>query len=193
MTDGDPGWTAHPTAVVDDGARIGDGTRIWHWTHVSSGAVIGRGCSLGQNVFVARTAIIGDHVKVQNNVSIYDGVILEDGVFCGPSCVFTNVNNPRSEIERKNEYRRTVVRHGATIGANATIVCGHELGAYCFIAAGAVVTSIVPPYALMAGVPARRIGWMSKAGGKLGPDLICPISGARYRELGPDRLEEIAP
>jgi UDP-2-acetamido-3-amino-2,3-dideoxy-glucuronate N-acetyltransferase len=183
-------WTAHPTAIVDDGARIGSGTRIWHWTHVSSGAVIGRNCSLGQNVYVARTAVIGDRVKIQNNVSIYDGVVLEDGVFCGPSCVFTNVNNPRSEIERKNEFRQTVVRNGATIGANATIVCGHELGRYCFIAAGAVVTSPVPPYALMAGVPARRIGWMSKAGGKLGADLVCPITGSRYRELGPDRLEE---
>jgi len=185
-------WTAHPTAEVEDGARIGQGTRIWHWTHVSSGAVIGRNCTLGQNVFIARAVVVGDRVKIQNNVSLYEGVVLEDGVFCGPSCVFTNVNNPRSEIERKTEFRQTVVRRGATIGANATIVCGHELGAYCFIAAGAVVTSHVPPYALMAGVPARRIGWMSKAGGKLGADLVCPISGARYRETASDRIEEIA-
>lgn len=184
-------WTAHPTAVIDDGARIGNGTRVWHWTHVSRGAIIGQNCSLGQNVFVARTAVIGDRVKIQNNVSIYDGVVLEDGVFCGPSCVFTNVNNPRSEIERKSEFRKTVVRRGATIGANATIVCGHELGEYCFIAAGAVVTNPVPPYALMAGVPARRIGWMSKAGGKLGADLVCPITGQRYRQTSSDTLEEI--
>jgi UDP-2-acetamido-3-amino-2,3-dideoxy-glucuronate N-acetyltransferase len=186
------GWTAHPSAIIDEGARIGAGTRIWHWTHVSSGAAIGGDCSLGQNVYVARTAVIGNRVKIQNNVSVYDGVVLEDGVFCGPSCVFTNVNNPRAEIERKTEYRQTVVRHGATIGANATIVCGHELGAYCFIAAGAVVTSPVPPFALMAGVPARRIGWMSRAGARLGPDLVCPITGTRYREAAPDRLEEIA-
>lgn len=191
MSESKPGWTSHPTSVVDEGAVIGEGTRIWHWTHVSSGAVIGQGCSLGQNVFVARTAVIGNRVKIQNNVSIYDGITLEDAVFCGPSCVFTNVDNPRSEIERKNEYRPTTVRHGATIGANATIVCGHELGAYCFIAAGAVVTRDVPPYALMAGVPARRIGWMSRAGGKLGADLICPLSGARYREVGRDCIEEI--
>jgi UDP-2-acetamido-3-amino-2,3-dideoxy-glucuronate N-acetyltransferase len=190
---GETGWTAHPSAIIDEGARIGAGTRIWHWTHVSSGAVIGRDCSLGQNVYVAGTTVIGDKVKVQNNVSIYDGVVLEDGVFCGPSCVFTNVNNPRAEIERKAEYRPTVVRRGATIGANATIVCGHELGAYCFIAAGAVVTSPVPAFALMAGVPARRIGWMSKAGARLAEDLVCPQTGARYRECAPDCLKEIAP
>jgi len=184
-------WTAHETAIVDDGATIGDGTRIWHWTHVCGGAVIGRGCSLGQNVFIANNVVIGDKVKIQNNVSIYDGVVVEDGVFCGPSCVFTNVNNPRAEIARKDEYRPTLVRRGATIGANATIVCGHELGAYCFIAAGAVVTGDVPAFALMGGVPARRIGWFSKAGGKLGPDLCCPITGARYLEVD-GRLEEVA-
>jgi UDP-2-acetamido-3-amino-2,3-dideoxy-glucuronate N-acetyltransferase len=188
---GETGWTAHPSAIVDEGARIGAGTRIWHWTHVSSGAAIGGNCSLGQNVYVARTAVIGNRVKIQNNVSVYDGVVLEDGVFCGPSCVFTNVSNPRAEIVRKSEYRRTLVRRGATIGANATIVCGNELGAYCFIAAGAVVTSAVPPFALMAGVPARRIGWMSRAGARLGPDLVCPISGARYRTVGDEQLEEI--
>jgi UDP-2-acetamido-3-amino-2,3-dideoxy-glucuronate N-acetyltransferase len=185
-------WIAHPSAIVDEGAQIGAGTRIWHWTHVSAGARIGADCSLGQNVFVAKTAVIGNRVKIQNNVSIYDGVALEDGVFCGPSCVFTNVSNPRAEIERKDQFRRTIVRRGATIGANATIVCGHELGQYCFIAAGAVVTGAVPPFALMAGVPARRIGWMSRAGGRLNDKLVCPISGARYRETAPERLEEIA-
>ncbi len=134
---------------------------------------------------------IGDNCKIQNNVSVYAGVTLEDGVFCGPSCVFTNVVNPRAEIERKSEFRPTVVRRGATIGANATIICGHSLGRYCFIAAGAVVTKDVPDFALMAGVPASRIGWMSKAGSRLGPDLVCPIDGSRYREAGPDHLEEI--
>lgn len=192
MTTAKQDWFKHETAIVDDGAQIGEGTRIWHWTHVSAGAVIGRGCSLGQNIFIANRVVLGDKVKVQNNVSVYDDVILEDGVFCGPSCVFTNVINPRAEIERKNEYRKTVVRRGATIGANATIVCGHTLGAYCFIAAGAVVTRDVPPYALMAGVPARRIGWMSKAGGRLGDDLVCPIDGTRYRLAGPDDLQEVA-
>lgn len=185
-------WSKHETAIVDEGARIGEGTRIWHWTHVSGGAVIGRHCSLGQNVFVGNQVTIGDQVKIQNNVSIYDGVVLEDSVFCGPSCVFTNVINPRSGIVRKNEYRPTVVRRGASIGANATIICGHTLGEYSFIAAGAVITSDVPAYALMAGVPARRIGWMSKAGGRLDANFVCPISGARFREVGPDRIEEIA-
>jgi len=135
---------------------------------------------------------VGDDCKIQNNVSLYKGVTLEDGVFCGPSCVFTNVNNPRAEIERKDEFRPTLVRRGATIGANTTIVCGHTIGAYAFIAAGAVVTQNVPDFALMAGVPARRIGWMSRDGERLGPDLVCPRSGRRYREAGPDSIEEIA-
>ncbi|HLO74950.1 MAG TPA: acyltransferase [Magnetospirillum sp.] len=187
-----PAYTVHPSAIVDDGATIGAGTRIWHWVHVSGGATIGAGCSLGQGVFVGNRVVLGDKVKVQNNVSIYDDVTLEDGVFCGPSCVFTNVINPRAEIERKSEYRPTVVRRGATIGANATIVCGHTLGEYCFVAAGAVITKDVPAYALMAGVPARRIGWMSKAGGRLGQDLVCPLTGTRYRLAGPEQLEEIA-
>jgi UDP-2-acetamido-3-amino-2,3-dideoxy-glucuronate N-acetyltransferase len=191
MTVASAGWKAHATAVVDDGAQIGVGTVVWHWTHVSAGAVIGRNCTLGQNVFVARTAVIGDRVKIQNNVSIYDGVILEDGVFCGPSCVFTNVNNPRAEIERKIEFRKTIVRRGATIGANATIVCGHELGAYCFIGAGAVVTRDVPEFALVTGSPARRIGWMSHDGERLGADLVCPRSARRYRQVGTDKLEEL--
>jgi UDP-2-acetamido-3-amino-2,3-dideoxy-glucuronate N-acetyltransferase len=140
---------------------------------------------------VGPNVVIGSRVKIQNNVSVYEGVTLEDGVFCGPSCVFTNVNNPRSEILRKDEYRKTIVRRGASIGANATIICGHDLGEYCFIAAGAVVTKEVPAYALMAGTPARRIGWMSKAGGRLGDDLICPIEGTAYRLANPDKLEEI--
>lgn len=182
--------TIHPTAIVDDGARIGAGSRIWHWVHVCGGARIGERCSLGQNVFIGNRVTLGDNVKVQNNVSVYDDVTLEDGVFCGPSCVFTNVVNPRAEIERKSEYRPTVVERGATIGANATIVCGHRLGAYCFVAAGAVVTKDVPAFALMAGVPARRIGWMSRAGARLGDDLTCSIDGSRYLLVGPDQLEE---
>lgn len=182
-------YTVHPSAIVDDGARIGDGSRVWHFAHVCGGARIGKGCSLGQGVFVGNQVVLGDKVKVQNNVSIYDGVTLEDGVFCGPSCVFTNVINPRSEIERKSEYRPTLVKRGATIGANATIVCGHTLGEYCFIAAGAVITRDVPAYALMAGVPAVRIGWMSEAGGRLGDDLVCPIDGTRYRQVTPDQIE----
>lgn len=186
----EPGWTAHQSAIVDDGATIGEGTRIWHFSHISAGAVIGRNCSFGQNVFVANRVCIGDGVKVQNNVSIYDDVTIEDGVFCGPSCVFTNVVNPRAEISRKDEYRPTLVRRGTTIGANATIVCGYTLGAYSFIAAGAVITHDVPAFALMAGVPARRIGWMSRAGARLTPDLTCPLTGAKYRETGPDAIEE---
>lgn len=183
--------TIHPTAIVDAGAELGEGTRVWHWVHISSGAKIGRFCSFGQGVFVGNDVLIGDNVKVQNNVSIYDAVTLEDDVFCGPSMVFTNVNNPRSAINRKGEYRRTTVRRGATIGANATIVCGHELGENCFIAAGAVVTQDVPAFALMAGVPARRIGWMSRAGARLGQDLVCPLDGSRYRVNAEGQLEEI--
>lgn len=184
-------WICHETAIVDDGARIGAGTRIWHWTHVCGGAVIGEGCSLGQNVFVANRVRIGNRVKIQNNVSVYDNVVLEDGVFCGPSCVFTNVINPRAEITRKDEYRDTLIRRGATLGANCTVVCGATVGEYAFIGAGAVVTRDVPDYALMVGVPARRDGWMSKAGSRLGADLICPIDGTRYRLAGPDRLEPL--
>jgi len=189
MTEKSAEKLVHDTAIVDPGARIGPRTRIWHWVHVSAGARIGADCSLGQGVYVANGVVIGDNVRIQNNVSVYEGVTLEDGVFCGPSCVFTNVINPRAEIPRKDEYRPTLVRRGASIGANATIVCGHTLGQYCFIAAGAVVAKNVPDYALMAGVPARRIGWMSAAGGRLGPDLLCPINGEKYRLAGPDRLE----
>jgi UDP-2-acetamido-3-amino-2,3-dideoxy-glucuronate N-acetyltransferase len=186
------GVFVHESAYVDQPCSIGPGTKIWHFCHVLPDAVIGRNCILGQNVMVGSGVRIGDNCKIQNNVSLYKGVQLEDGVFCGPSCVFTNVNNPRAEIERKTEFRRTRVGRGATIGANATIVCGHDLGAYCFIAAGAVVTSEVPAYALMAGVPARRIGWVSRSGSILGPDLTCPIEQRRYRETEDGRLEPLA-
>jgi UDP-2-acetamido-3-amino-2,3-dideoxy-glucuronate N-acetyltransferase len=179
----------HESAYVDEPSSIGAGTRIWHFVHVLPRCEIGRDCVLGQNVMVGPDVRIGNRCKIQNNVSIYRGIELEDGVFCGPSAVFTNVNNPRAEIERKEEFRRTLVKRGASIGANATIVCGHELGAWCFIAAGAVVTGDVPDFALVAGVPARRIGWMSKAGGRLGPDLVCPHDGSRYRETPDGRLE----
>lgn len=187
---GDGAWV-HESAYVDEPCVIGEGTRVWHFCHVMAGARIGRNCSLGQNVMVAPDVVIGDGCKIQNNVSLYAGVVLEDDVFCGPSCVFTNVNNPRADIERKDEFRPTVVRRGATIGANATIVCGHSVGEYAFIAAGAVVASDVQPFALVAGVPARRIGWMSHAGERLGDDLVCPRTGQKYRETGPDTLEPL--
>ena len=187
-----PGVQIHPSAFVDEPCEIGAGTRIWHFAHVLPRTRIGRECSLGQNVMAGPDVTVGDGCKIQNNVSLYKGVTLEDGVFCGPSCVFTNVNNPRAQVERKDEFRPTLVKRGATIGANATIVCGHTIGEYAFIAAGAVVTQNVPAFALMAGVPACRIGWMSHAGEKLGPDLVCPRSGRRYREAGPDRIEEVA-
>jgi UDP-2-acetamido-3-amino-2,3-dideoxy-glucuronate N-acetyltransferase len=186
-----PDVQIHPSAFIDEACEIGAGTRIWHFAHVLSRTRIGRDCSLGQNVMAGPDVTIGDGCKIQNNVSLYKGVTLENQVFCGPSCVFTNVNNPRADIERKDEFRPTVVRRGATIGANATIVCGHTIGEYAFIAAGAVVTREVPPFALMAGNPARRIGWMSHAGERLGPDLVCPRSDRRYREAGPDHIEEI--
>lgn len=181
----------HDSAIVDDGATIGDGTRIWHFVHVSSGAIIGAGCSIGQNVFVGNKVVIGDNVKIQNNVSVFDSVTLEDGVFCGPSMVFTNVYNPRAEVERKDEYRETLVKRGATLGANCTIVCGATIGQYAFVGAATLINRDVPDFALMVGVPARRIGWMSHAGEKLGPDLVCPREGRRYREVSPDQLEEI--
>ncbi len=180
----------HESSYVDDGVEIGEGTKIWHFCHILNNTKIGEACTLGQNVVAGPNVLIGNKVKIQNNVSIYEGVILEDGVFCGPSCVFTNVNNPRAEIERKDEFKRTVVKKGASIGANATIVCGNTLGEYSFIAAGAVVTSDVPPFALMAGVPARRIGWVSKLGGILGEDLRCPINGEQYQEIGEEILKE---
>jgi UDP-2-acetamido-3-amino-2,3-dideoxy-glucuronate N-acetyltransferase len=160
-------YSAHASATIDPGCTIGDGTLIWHYTHVMTGAKIGARCSLGQNVFVARDVVIGDNAKIQNNVSLYEGVTLEDDVFCGPSMVFTNVNNPRSHVSRKHEYRRTLVRRGATIGANATVVCGHTIGRYAFIGAGAVVTADVVDHALMLGVPAARVGWMCECGVRL--------------------------
>ena len=163
----------HPSAIVDEGARIGEGSRVWHFVHVCSGARIGKGVSLGQNVFVGNRVVIGDHCKVQNNVSVYDNVTLEEGVFCGPSMVFTNVYNPRSLIERKEEYRDTLVRQGATLGANCTIVCGVTIGKYAFIGAGAVINRDVPAFALMVGVPARQIGWMSE----FGEQLDLPLAG----------------
>ena len=157
-------YTKHDTAIIDDGAVIGEGTKVWHWAHVCSGSNIGMNCSLGQNVYVANDVVIGNGCKIQNNVSIYDAVTLEDDVFCGPSMVFTNVINPRSSVERKNEYKKTLVKKGASIGANATIICGVTLGEYSFIAAGAVLTSNTEPFSLMAGIPAKRIGWMNKNG-----------------------------
>lgn len=186
------GTFIHESAYIDHPSTIGAGTKIWHFCHILAGVEIGRHCVLGQNVMVGPDVVIGDQCKIQNNVSVYRGVTLEDGVFCGPSVVFTNVDNPRATIERKREFRRTIVKRGATLGANATIVCGHTLGAYCFIGAGAVVTSDVPAYALMVGVPARQIGWMSEAGARLGPDLICPEDGSRYRETSDGRLEILA-
>ena len=186
-----PGVSIHESAYVDEPCIIGEGTKIWHFSHVLQGSEIGKNCNLGQNVMVGPNAILGNNCKIQNNVSVYPGVVLEDGVFCGPSCVFTNVINPRAEIERKSEFRETLIKRGVTIGANATIVCGHTLGEYSFIAAGAVVANDVPAYALMAGVPARRIGWMSEAGGKLGSDLKCPVDGTYYRLVSSGLLEKI--
>mgnify|MGYP000105363427 CR=1 FL=1 len=165
-------YSAHDTSIIDDGAQIGEGTRIWHWAHVCGEAIIGKDCSLGQNVFVGNKVTIGNNVKIQNNVSVYDNVTLEDDVFCGPSMVFTNVYNPRSFIERKNEYRDTRIKKGATLGANCTIVCGVTIGEYAFIGAGAVITKNVKTYALMVGVPAKQIGWVSQYGGKLDLPLV---------------------
>lgn len=175
----------HPTAVVDQPVSVGTGTKVWHWVHIMKGAQIGSRCVLGQNVFVGGKAVLGNNVRVQNNVSIYDEVVLEDDVFCGPSMVFTNVINPRSAIERKDEYKKTLVKKGASIGANATILCGNTLGRYCFVGAGSVVTKDVPSYALVAGVPAKRIGWVSRAGIRLGFGkngiAQCPETGEEYK------------
>ena len=180
-------YQVHETAIIDDGAVVGDGSRIWHWTHISSGARIGSNCSLGQNVYVGNNVLIGRNVKIQNNVSVYENVTLEDDVFCGPSVVFTNVYNPRSAISRKDEYRNTIVKKGATLGANSTIVCGVSIGQFAFIGAGAVVNSDVPDYALMVGVPARQIGWMSEYGERLDLPLqghqeaTCQHTGKKYK------------
>ena len=184
------GITVHPSAIVDDGAILGPGCRVWHWVHISGGARIGAGCSFGQGVYVGNDVLIGDQVKIQNNVSVYDAVTLEDDVFCGPSMVFTNVYNPRSAVVRKDQYRRTLVKRGATLGANCTIVCGSTVGEHAFVAAGAVVNRDVKAYALMAGVPARQIGWMSRHGERLAlpmrgtGEANCPATGERYRLAG---------
>lgn len=183
----------HESAYVDEGSEIGAGSKIWHFVHVLPGTVIGQNCVLGQNVMAGPNVTIGDGCKVQNNVALYKGVTLERDVFCGPSCVFTNVLTPRAHVERKDEFGVTLVKHGATIGANATIVCGNTLGAYCMIAAGAVVTHDVPDYALMAGIPAKRIGWVSASGDRLAEDLSCPRTGTSYiEENGLLRPEENA-
>jgi UDP-2-acetamido-3-amino-2,3-dideoxy-glucuronate N-acetyltransferase len=186
-------YTKHSSAIVDDGASIGEGTKIWHWTHICSGAKIGKQCSLGQNVFIGNKVKIGNNVKIQNNVSVYDNVFIKDDVFCGPSMVFTNVYNPRSSISRKDEYKNTLVEKGATLGANCTIVCGVTIGSYSFIAAGAVINRDILPYALMAGVPAKQIGWMSEYGEQLDLPLKglatskCANTGHTY-ELTDDKL-----
>ena len=180
----------HPTAIVDEGAQLGEGCRVWHFVHISAGARIGRGCSFGQGVYVGDDVSIGERVKVQNNVSVYDAVTLEDDVFCGPSVVFTNVHNPRAAVVRKGQYRRTLVKRGATLGANCTVVCGTTIGEHAFVGAGAVVSRDVAPFALVVGVPARRIGWMSRRGERL--DLpaqgagvaVCPATGERYGLTG---------
>ncbi len=188
-------YFVHSSSFVDDGAVIGAGSKIWHFSHVMPGAVIGERCNLGQNVVVMPGTRLGNNVKVQNNVSIYEGVVLEDDVFCGPSCVFTNVMNPRSHISRKAEYRRTLVRRGATIGANATVVCGVTVGEYAFIGAGAVVTADVPSYGLMVGVPARRVGWMCQCGVRLnvgGGTARCEACGTAYKE-SEGRLDRVDP
>lgn len=188
----------HETAIVDEGAQIGSDSRVWHFVHVCGGAKIGQGVSLGQNVFVGNKVVIGDHCKVQNNVSVYDNVTLEEGVFCGPSMVFTNVYNPRSLIERKDQYRNTLVKKGATLGANCTIVCGVTIGEYSFVGAGAVVNKDVPAYALMVGVPAKQIGWMSEFGEQLDLPLtghaesVCSHTGAIYRLSGNTVIKEQA-
>jgi UDP-2-acetamido-3-amino-2,3-dideoxy-glucuronate N-acetyltransferase len=176
----------HPSAIVDDGAEIGEGSRVWHFAHVCGGARIGKGVSMGQNVFIGNKVIIGDQCKIQNNVSVYDNVTLEEGVFCGPSMVFTNVYNPRSLIERKDQYRDTLVKKGATLGANCTIVCGITIGEYAFVGAGAVVNKDVKPYAFVVGVPARQVGWMSQFGEQISlplngeGDFTCPHTGQQY-------------
>ena len=173
-------YFCHESSYIDDNVSVGNGTKIWHFCHILPGTKIGKNCSLGQNVMAGPDVMIGNGCKIQNNVALYKGVTLEDGVFCGPSMVFTNVTTPRSEVNRRNEYAKTLVRKGATIGANATIVCGHELGEYCFIAAGAVVTKDVKPHAVMAGVPAKQIGWVAHSGEMLRDELKCPRTGDEY-------------
>lgn len=195
MTD----YFVHPSSYIDEGCEIGAGTKIWHFTHVMPGARIGRRCNIGQNVVISPDVVIGDNVKIQNNVSVYTGVILEDDVFCGPSMVFTNVVNPRSHVSRKDEYRPTLVRRGASLGANCTIVCGHTVGAYAFVGAGAVVTKDVPAHALVVGNPGRVSGWVCECGVKLAPGATppaktaCEACGARYRDDGSGGLRRLEP
>lgn len=186
-----PGVLVHCSSYVDDGVIIGPRTKIWHFCHVLKGVTIGADCSLGQNVMIGPNVTMGRGCKIQNNVALYDGVELGDDVFCGPSCVFTNVTNPRANVARKSEFKRTVVGNGVAIGANATIICGNELGAWCFIGAGAVVTRTVVPHALMVGQPARRVGWMSHDGHKLDANLVCPRTAKRYRTAAHGGLEMI--
>lgn len=193
MSEPEKRYFVHPTAVIDEPCTIGPGTKIWHFCHICQRAVIGAECILGQNVFVASGAVIGNRVKIQNNVSVYEGLMLEDDVFLGPSCVLTNVSNPRSQVLRHGLYEKTRIRRGATVGANATIVCGITIGRYAFIAAGAVVTKDVPDYGFAAGVPARLKGWMSRHGHRLRKPnadgiFVCPESGFRYQEIEPGRL-----
>jgi UDP-2-acetamido-3-amino-2,3-dideoxy-glucuronate N-acetyltransferase len=185
------GARVHESSYVDEPVTIGDGTTIWHFSHVLGDVFIGRNCSIGQNVMIGPKVRIGDGCKIQNNVSLYEGVVLEDEVFCGPSCVFTNVLRPRAHVSRKSEFKPTKIGRGATIGANATILCGHSIGAYAFIGAGAVVTRDVPDFAVVAGVPAKRIGWISRSGERLGPDLVCPRDGSRYQQTVSGALELI--
>jgi len=181
MTNAQTDYFCHESSYIDDNVDIGANTKIWHFCHILPGTKIGKNCSLGQNVMAGPDVTIGNGCKIQNNVALYKGVELEDGVFCGPSMVFTNVTTPRSEVNRRNEYAKTLVRKGATIGANATIVCGHELGQYCFIAAGAVITKDVKPHAVMAGVPAKQIGWVAHSGEMLREDMKCPRTGDEYK------------
>lgn len=190
----DPGYRGiriHKSSYVDEPVSIGEGTVIWHFCHLLADVSIGKHCSIGQNVMIGPKVTIGDRCKIQNNVSVYQGVVFEDDVFCGPSCVFTNVVNPRAFVSRKAEFKTTHVKRGATIGANATIICGHTIGSYAFIAAGAVVTKDVPNFGLMVGLPAQRIGWMSRSGERLGRDLVCPRDGSRYRETPEGLLDQI--
>ncbi len=187
-----PGALIHVSSYVDDGVAVGKGTRIWHFCHILSGTVIGENCSIGQNVMIGPRVKLGNGCKIQNNVSLYDGVELADDVFCGPSCVFTNVNNPRANVSRRDEFRITPIGRGASVGANATIICGHSLGEYCFIGAGSVVTKDVPAFALMVGNPARRTGWMSRAGEKLGADLRCSRTNAQYALDERNLLSEVS-
>jgi len=190
-------YYVHESAIVDDGATIGERSRVWHFVHVCAGAIIGKGVSLGQNVFVGNKVTIGDHCKIQNNVSVYDNVYLEEGVFCGPSMVFTNVYNPRSLVERKNEYRDTIIKKGVTLGANCTVICGVTIGKYAFVGAGAVINKDVKPYALMVGVPAKQIGWMSEFGEQLDlplqgtSSILCEHTGAAY-ELKDGNLMKVS-